>query len=350
MAGAAELSAAGGPGDERVVLPSRELFWCVQPAHPTRPLRLLRCFSLKLATRSHIRAHRSLSGHRGRIPCLCPHPFLPLLVSGSDHPDCTVRVWDLASQSLLGTLEGHRDVVLSLAFDPAGRTLASSSGDRTVRLWDLESGSLRHSFRDAVGYVYAVAWDPTGSYVAAGSDDAVIRIWDAVSGVLRHVMAVHEDSVFAIASHPTDALFASGSADFTVRVWSWSSGSEVHTLRGHTGPVTSLAASKSYLASGSEDATVRLWSWSSEACERVLDGFSQPLGLNSLSWRDATLVVSEKEGPAWVWDASAAHPGRWVRLGALEVPVPGCDSTALLGDGRIAYSEMGSLWSIGVWG
>ena len=43
---------------------------------------------------------------------------------------------------LLRTLEGHEDSVLSVAFDPAGRTLASGSGDSTVKLWEVASGKL----------------------------------------------------------------------------------------------------------------------------------------------------------------------------------------------------------------
>ncbi|HSS51252.1 MAG TPA: hypothetical protein VLX28_20105, partial [Thermoanaerobaculia bacterium] len=43
---------------------------------------------------------------------------------------------------LLRTLEGHRDKVNSVAFDPQGKTLASGSADHTMKLWDAQSGKL----------------------------------------------------------------------------------------------------------------------------------------------------------------------------------------------------------------
>jgi WD40 repeat protein len=36
-------------------------------------------------------------------------------------------------------LEGHSNLVFSVAFSPDGKYLASGSGDNTVKLWSVES-------------------------------------------------------------------------------------------------------------------------------------------------------------------------------------------------------------------
>jgi len=58
-----------------------------------------------------------------------------LLASGSY--DSTIKLWEVATGSLVRTLYGHTWVVNSVAFSPDGRLLASSSSDDTIKLWDI---------------------------------------------------------------------------------------------------------------------------------------------------------------------------------------------------------------------
>ena len=58
----------------------------------------------------------------------------------------TVKVWSVASKSLVSTCAGHTDSVYAVAAMPDGQRILSGSTDNTVRVWLLD-GTLENTFQ-----------------------------------------------------------------------------------------------------------------------------------------------------------------------------------------------------------
>jgi tetratricopeptide (TPR) repeat protein len=69
--------------------------------------------------------------------------------------------------------------VVSLAFSPDGRRLATASYDRTIKLWDTSTGQDVFTLRGHTAGVLAVAFSPDGNLIVSGGIDNTARVWNA---------------------------------------------------------------------------------------------------------------------------------------------------------------------------
>ncbi|WP_396336374.1 protein kinase domain-containing protein [Fischerella sp. JS2] len=192
-----------------------------------------------------------------------------ILASGSW--DKTVKLWNITTGQEISTLTGHQLQVSAVAFSPQNQLLASASFDRTIRLWDLSPlhTQTQKKFENCTCYslcghawaVLTVAFSPDGKILATGSDDNTIKLWNVNTGQVIHTLLGHSWSVLAVAFSADGKLLISGSRDTTVKLWRVSTGEEIVTRTGHVDSVSAIAVDPvaQLIVSGSRDKTIKLW-------------------------------------------------------------------------------------------
>lgn len=166
---------------------------------------------------------------------------------------------------LIGTVKGHSTRVMSVAFSPDGKMLASGSADGSIKLWRLSAENSVDAFHPKdLGRISSIAFSPDGEILASGGNDFMLRLWNMSNGEL--ITTLHNTSMInTIAISPSGKMLASGSFDKKVRLWSLMTKKLLRTLEGHTLSVMSVAFSPDgkMLASGSADGFLKVWGKSS---------------------------------------------------------------------------------------
>ncbi|MCA2555076.1 MAG: serine/threonine protein kinase, partial [Microcystis sp. M04BS1] len=131
------------------------------------------------------------------------------------------------------TLTGHSDSVLSVAYSPDGRYLASGSGDNTIKIWEVATGKELHTLAGHSSGVYSVVYSPDGRYLASGGGDNTIKIWEVATGKALRTLTGHSSRSLSVAYSPDSRYLASASIDNTIKIWEVATGKELRTLTGH---------------------------------------------------------------------------------------------------------------------
>jgi WD40 repeat protein len=95
--------------------------------------------------------------------------------------ETVVTLWDRSTRKAVATPDGHKGAIMSIAFSPDGRTLATASLDHTVKLWSIEIGQEVATLKGHRGPVSGLAFSRDGTLLVSSSEDKTIRLWRADS-------------------------------------------------------------------------------------------------------------------------------------------------------------------------
>ena len=238
--------------------------------------------------------------------------------TGDDLNAYNVQLWDVATQALVATLEGHYSKVFAVDFSPDGTLLVSGSNDGTIRLWDVATGdSLASSDWHTFG-LFAV-WDaqfsPDGTMIAAvGSRQ--IKVWDTTNlATGQEIITLEVDNARvqpgSVRFSPDGTMLAAGSGTFSddahIRLWDLATESHIMTFEGHESDVEALdfLYNGKVLISGSRDDTVRLWDVDTGDHIATLEEFDDSVEAVRFSPDGSRFATGDGYDMIKLWDASA---------------------------------------------
>ncbi|KAM6479750.1 WD40 repeat-like protein [Trichoderma sp. SZMC 28011] len=221
----------------------------------------------------------SVEAHEGAIWALQVHPDGRSVVSGS--ADKSAKFWDfkIVQEQVLGTkrttpklkLVQSRtlkvsDDILSLRFSPDARLLAVSLLDSTVKVFFVDSLKLYLNLYGHKLPVLSMDISYDSKLIVTSSADKNIRIWGLDFGDCHKALFGHQDSILQVAFVPHNSdgnghhFFSSGK-DRTIRYWDGDKFEQIQRLDGHHGEIWSIAMSHSgnFLVTASHDKSIRVW-------------------------------------------------------------------------------------------
>jgi U3 small nucleolar RNA-associated protein 13 len=231
-----------------------------------------------------------LQGHKDIVLTVACSSDSKYFMSGGK--DDTVRIWEVDKLRCIAIGDTHAGPVTSLCVAPNNEFFCSVSDDKTLKLWKfdlIEKHSKKHQKtkteleeKDILPIlgetciahskdITQVSVSPDSQMIATSSTDKSVKIWTRDLKMKSEFK--HKSAVWCVSFSNVEKCIATGSNDKLIRIWSLASGTCIKVLEGHTKAVMKIK----YINNGTQllsvgaDGLTKIWSLKTNNCEATFD-------------------------------------------------------------------------------
>lgn len=219
--------------------------------------------------------------------------------------------------------------VLSLAFSPDGKWLATGGGDPSrsgeLILWNVETKAAAKTLTDAHSdTVFAIEFSRDGKYVVSGAADKFVKQFEVETGKLIRAYEGHTHHVLGVSIKGDGSRIASAGADNAIKIWNVETGEQHRTIQNYSKQVTSIhfIGATDNLISGGGDKTVKMHRANDGGNYRNFGGMPDFVYSVACTRDEALVVAGGEDGVLRVWNGTNAQ-----ELFKFEPPKPASDTT-----------------------
>lgn len=204
------------------------------------------------------------------------------------------------------SLQGHKNAVRAIVFDPTGNNLFTTGSDGRIIKWDLKQGNTKIELVNNKNINRSLSITSNGKFLACGNENSNIEIYDLTSEKLSsQILKGSGGDVFSVKFTPDDKQLVSCSSDGSILLWDIAlSTSTVIAKSESVIRSISLSPDGNLIAGGTEEGKIIFWDKSKNYTSSVLETADNTILVVKFSNDGKLLASGDVTGALKVWNVN----------------------------------------------